>query len=371
MPALNEVLLDSLIDHQVNLQQYSNGVVRKIIAILNRVDPDLFAQLNMALTRLPAESFTVERLEELLTSVRALNASAYAEVGKALTQEMHALTVYEAGFQTALFQQAVPFPAALLLNTISAEQVFAAVMARPFQGRLLREWAASLEVGRMLRVRDAIRKGYIEGQTVSQMVQRVRGTRKRQYQDGIIEIDRRNAEAVVRTAVSHTSAMTRDRYYEANDDLIKMIEWNATLDSRTSQICRIRDGKHYTSKEPHKPIGHHLPWLGGPGKAHWQCRSISLPVTKSWEELNGSGIPEFSPSARESMDGLVPADTKYADWIRRQSAARQDEILGPTRGKLLRQGKLELDKFYNDKGDYLTLDQLRVREAAAFRKAGL
>ena len=202
MAAVNEVLLDSLIDHQVNLQQYSNGVVRKIIAILNRADPDLFAQLTMALERLPAESFTVERLEELLTSIRALNAAAYAQVGQALTQEMQALTVYEASFQTAAMKAAVPFPATLLVNTVSAEQVFAAVVARPFQGRLLREWAASLEAGKMQRIRDAIRIGYIQGQTVDQMVQRVRGTRKRQYEDGIIEIDRRNAEAVVRTAVA-------------------------------------------------------------------------------------------------------------------------------------------------------------------------
>jgi len=369
--AVNEVLLDSLIDHQVNLQQYSNGVVRKIIAILNRADPDLFAQLTMALERLPAESFTVERLEELLTSIRALNAAAYAQVGQALTQEMQALTVYEASFQTAAMKAAVPFPATLLVNTVSAEQVFAAVVARPFQGRLLREWAASLEAGKMQRIRDAIRIGYIQGQTVDQMVQRVRGTRKRQYEDGIIEIDRRNAEAVVRTAVAHTTAMTRDRFYEANSDLVKMVEWNATLDSRTSDICRIRDGKYYGVLEPHKPIGHTLPWLGGPGNAHWNCRSVSIPVTKSWEELNGSGIPDFKPSARESMDGLVPADTKYSDWILKQSAARQDQILGPTRGKLMREGKLTLDKFYNDKGDYLTLDELKQREASAFRKAGV
>ena len=37
----------------------------------------------------------------------------------------------------------------------------------------------------------------------------------------------------------------------------------------------------------------------------------------------------------------------------------------------MREGKLTLDKFYNDKGDYLTLDELKQREASAFRKAGV
>lgn len=57
----------------------------------------------------------------------------------------------------------------------------------------------------------------------------------------------------------------------------------------------------------------------------------------------------------------MPQSTTYAEWLGRQSAARQDEILGPERGKLLRQDKLKLDDFYNDKGVFLTLEQLRER----------
>ena len=71
------------------------------------------------------------------------------------------------------------------------------------------------------------------------------------------------------------------------------------------------------------------------------------------------------------MDGQVPASTNYGKWLTEQSAARQDEILGPNRGKLLRDGGLAPDQFYNDKGKFLTLDQLRARDAASFAKAGL
>lgn len=71
------------------------------------------------------------------------------------------------------------------------------------------------------------------------------------------------------------------------------------------------------------------------------------------------------------MDGQVPAETTYADWLKSQSAARQDEVLGPTRGRLLRQGDLPMDRMYDHKGRFLTLDQLRARDAAAFEKAGL
>lgn len=372
MPSVNEKLLDADIGHQVDLQQYANGVVQKMLALLNRTDADLFSQLTDALERMSPESFTVQRLEQLLASVRELNASVYRMLYDELDDELAQLALYEAGFQDALFRSVIPAQVVLQVGIakVSAEQVYSAAMSRPFQGRLLKEWASSIEAGRMARIRDAVRMGHVENESISEIVKRVRGTKAKGYSDGIIEIDRRHAEAVVRTAISHTAAFTRNRFMDANKDLIKAVVWTSTLDSRTSEPCRLRDGLKYTP-EGHKPIGHKVPWLSGPGQLHWNCRSTSVPVTKSWAELGGVDIGEFNPMTRAAMDGVVPAETTFADWIKKQSAARQDEVLGPTRGKLMRDGKLTLDRFYNERGRYLTLDELRRRDAAAFEKAGL
>jgi hypothetical protein len=152
--------------------------------------------------------------------------------------------------------------------------------------------------------------------------------------------------------------------------VIASVEWVSTLDARTSPMCRLRDGLQYTL-EGHKPIGHAVPWGAGPGALHWCCRSTSTPVTKSWKELTGVDVEEFSPATRASMDGEVPADMTYAEWLKKQSAARQDEILGATRGALFRRGGLELQGFYNNRGRYLSLQELRERDAAAFAKAGV
>jgi hypothetical protein len=370
--SVNAQLRDADISHQVDLQHYSNSVVRRMIATLNRADSDLFASLVSALEQMPPESFTVERLQQLLYSVRSLNAQAYAQVSGELATEMRDLVEYEAGFQHKLFTSVIPpqIVANVDIATVAVEQVYAAAMARPFQGRLLSEWASSIEADKMARIRDAVRMGYVQNETVSQIVQRLRGTRAKGYSDGIIEIDRRNAESVVRTAVSHTAGFTRNRFLKANSSLIKAVVWTSTLDSRTSPMCRIRDGLQYTP-EQHLPIGHKIPWGAGPGALHWCCRSTSVPITKSWADLGGNDIGEFNPVDRASMDGAVPANTTYAEWLGKQSAARQDEILGPTRGKLLRSGNLTLDRFYNEKGRALTLDELRARDASAFAKAGL
>lgn len=371
MATVNERLLDAAIGHAVDLQRYSNGAVRRMIARLNRVDAELFAELLGALERLPAEAFTVERLETLLFSVRALNRAAFDAVGRELTDELRDLVVYEAEFQLRSFDAAIPkeIVARVGIAPVVAEQVYAAAMARPFQGVLLRGVLSDLEATRARRIRETIANGYVSNKTTDQIVRELRGTRALKYEDGIFARSRREVEAVVRTAVSHTAAFTRDQFEQANAALIQSVRWVSTLDGRTSEQCRVRDGLEYTTAE-HKPIGHKVPWLAGPGRLHWSCRSASAPVAKSWREL-GLDVDEISPSTRASMDGQVPASMTYGEWLAKQGAARQDEILGPTRGKLLRQGGLKVEAFANDRGEWLTLEQLRERNAAAFRRTGV
>jgi hypothetical protein len=367
MDSANDALMDAAIDHQVALQRYSNGVVRRLMAILNRSDARLFAELQAALDRLDPASFTVERLEAMLGAVRALNAQAYAQVGAELRQELRDFVAYEASYQQQVLASVLPLH--VHVAAVPVEVVYAAALARPFQGMLLAGVLGDLEAGKAKQIRQAIALGFTEGRTTAQIVRELRGTRAKGYSDGIIEISRRNAEAVVRTAIGHTAGFVRDRFFEGNAELIRAIAWTATLDSRTSETCRVRDGKRYTA-EGHRPIGHSLPWLAGPGRAHWNCRSTGVPVLKSYREL-GIPIEDFTPAQRASLDGQVPAATTYGQWLARQSAARQDDVLGPTRGKLFRAGGLPLERFYNDKGRYLTLEQLRERDAAAFRRAGV
>jgi len=85
-----------------------------------------------------------------------------------------------------------------------------------------------LEAAAFARVRDAIRQGFVEGQTTDQIVRRIRGTRANQYRDGILEISRRSAESVVRTAINHTANVARQELYKANDDLIDSWRFVAT-----------------------------------------------------------------------------------------------------------------------------------------------
>jgi len=284
-----------------------------------------------------------------------------------LTDELRRFVEYELAYQQNALTAAVPIRVSFA--SISLDQVYSAAMNRPFQGVLLRGVWADLGEQRMQTIRRTIAQGFVESKTTDQIIRELRGTRAKGYADGLVNKSRRDVQAVVRTALGHYAGVTRDRVFAANSDLIKAVQWSATLDTRTSSICRLRDGLQYTPEE-HKPIGHGVPWLGGPGRAHWNCRSASVPVLKSWREL-GIDMDEVPGGTRASMDGQVPASMDYATWLGQQSAARQDEVLGPTRGRLFREGGLSLSDMYTQNGRFLNLSELRQRDAEAFRRAGL
>ncbi|EHE7813410.1 hypothetical protein FYW07_004817, partial [Enterobacter hormaechei] len=136
-----------------------------------------------------------------------------------------------------------------------------------------------------------------------------------------------------------------------------------TLDTHTSSWCIIRDRKLYTLDG--KPLGHEIPYLRGPGKIHFCCRSCEILITKSWEELQiASG--ELSSATRASMSGQIPAGLSFSEWLVRQPYARMEQVLGVTRAQMLRDGKITVPEMFNDAGEFLTLDELRRVDASAF-----
>jgi hypothetical protein len=305
----------------------------------------------------------------MLTSVNSLHRQAYAAVDRELSEQLKEFVAYETAYQSQMLVAHVPVQVSVA--AVSASAAYSAAMARPFQGVLLRNVWQDMEASKMKLVRQAIAQGFVESKTTSQIISEIRGTRAKGYSDAIIQVTRRDAEAVVRTALGHTAGMVQDMTAEANADLIKAVKWSSTLDMRTSAPCRLRDGKLY-DPTTHKPVGHSFPWLGGPGRLHWRCRSAQVIVLKSFREM-GIDAPEVVVADRQraSLDGQVPESTTYAEWLKKQSAARQDEILGQTRARLLREGGLPMERLYSQKGEFLNLVELRERDARAFAKAGL
>lgn len=354
--AVNDDLLDRSIAHQIGLQRLSNGVVRQIIKLLNRVDDDIVRQILKYDPTAVSGSFAQKRLGKLLEAIWAINKEAYAVLAKEIDGELRGLAAYEAGFQRKMILSALAVEIDIVQP--SASQLFAAVRARPFQGRFLREWYSGLEQAAQIRIRDAIRIGFVEGESIEAMARRIRGTRAQQYRDGILEINRRAAQMVVRTAVNHTANVARQELYRSNPKVVKKWQFCAVLDGRTTLTCASLDQKVFeVGKGPQPP-------------RHPNCRSTSVPVTASWRDM-GFDFDELPPSSRASMNGQVAGGTTYGEWLRKQPVSVQDDVLGITKARLFRKGDLPIDRFVDRAGNELTLDELRRREAAAFEKAGL
>lgn len=101
-----------------------------------------------------------------------------------------------------------------------------------------------------------------------------------------------------------------------------------------------------------------MPYLQGPGKIHFCCRSTETLILKSWREL-GIDIGEMDEGTRASMDGQVPGKTSYLEWLARQPAQRQDQVLGAERGRLFRAGEINLADMFTDKGEWISLERLK------------
>jgi SPP1 gp7 family putative phage head morphogenesis protein len=351
---VNEKLQNDVIKHAIYTLRLSGGISNRIIALLNRVDDDLTTKI---LKRAPTSGeWTTKRLNALLEEIREINTSLYNATGDTLQQELIDLSQYEADFMAKRLSAALPIE--MSITQPSAAVLRAAALSRPFQGRLLREWVSDLSEARFKQLRDAIRIGVVEGESIDQIVRRIRGTKALNYRDGILETGRRQAEALVRTAVNHTVSAARNELYSQNTDILKGEKWVSTLDGRTTPICQARDGIIYQiGKGPRPP-------------AHIGCRSTMTPIVKSWKEI-GINLNEAPPGTRASMSGQVPASLTFNNWLKDQPDSMQDEILGKTKGKLFRDGGLSVDRFVDNRGNTLTLAQLRIKESEAFARAGV
>lgn len=348
-------LLDHTIRHAVDLTQYSNGVLARMIRILNLTDADLIGQLHAALADEDPETFKVQRLEGLLASVRDLNHQAYAAFYGGLQTELKAYVGYEGQFQYDLYKSLVPV--SFKIAEVVPEQVYAAAMSQPMQGRLLKDWSNGLRDSRMRRIKDTIAIGFTQGQTTADIVRALRGTKGAGYADGLLNTDRHNIDSIVRTAISHTAQTTRNRFYDENASILGDLIWVSTLDGRTSEDCRARDQRRYT--QAHKPVEHEVPWLAGPGRLHFSCRSTSIALLRGQTSLTGT---------RSSADGYVNANLSYDDWLKQQPASVQDDVLGKAKGERYRKDGMSAGAFQNDKGQSITLKEMQARDERAFRQ---
>lgn len=354
MPTVNEEIQDRTIRHMVYLERYKASEVRKIVKELNTVIlPDIEAKIAARLEKITQRGTdlgvtTTARLNQLEKELRKLADDLSKGLKDINLVDFNDLTEAELIWQAETIKKSLKFNLETVLP--AAPAVARIIKKTSFAGLTLDQWYDSLSRSTQKNVMIAVNRGIVEGETTEQIVRRIKGTKKLGYTDGVWETTRAQASTITRSVINHVSTQSRLEFFKDNEDIIAGLKWISTLDSRTSATCASLDGKVFPIDEgPRPPV-------------HPNCRSTMTAVLKDID------LPE---GTRSSEIGPVPESTTYGEWLKRQAAATQDEILGPTRAQLFRKGNLPVERFVGSDLKPLNLKQLRKIENDAFKKAGI
>lgn len=331
-------LLTSLISHQIWLQRTASGEVKDLAPFLQEMRDEIKRQVLL----FGDDGRSTARLNKLLRDLEEALAGLTDDWQTKLTEDLKELAAYEAEWNVKTLTANVNAE----FVTPTAEQVWAAAEFQPLAlndkpvdfTKLMGGWGET-EVSRLV---TGVKMGFVQGQTTRQIVKDVVGT------GGLADISERNASTVIRTALSHVSNEARNETYRQNDDIIEKYEIVATLDSRTSTICRSLDGQEYEiGKGPRPPF-------------HPNCRTTTAPVISSEFDFLDKGAKRAAKGAEGGTQ--VRADTTYYEFLKQQPAWFQDQALGPVRGNIFRNSGISPEEFrvisVDGFGNPLTLKQM-------------
>jgi hypothetical protein len=367
MASANDEILDIMTTRALDLQRLAAGQSRDVVRFLNDLEGDIVAQLaRIDPTGIGSISRRASRLSKLLEQVRATITGSFRTEGVRLANELREIADMEAKFAAAAINQGAGVQ--LITTELTRGQLTAITGNLLVQGSPVSE-LLSRQAGDVLqRFTDNMRLGIAQGETNGELIRRIRGGKQNgAVVEGFMKISRAHAETLVRSATQAVSQASRQAVYNDNADIIKAEQWVSTIDLRTTVLCSVRDGLTYTVGD-HEPIGHSLPWGGGPGNLHYGCRSTSTPVLKTFREL-GLDIDEVPASTRASLDGQIPQDTSFESWLSRRTVAEQDANLGVGRAKLWRDGDISFRDLMDANGRELSLEELRTITNTAQNKA--
>ena len=178
----------------------------------------------------------------------------------------------------------------------------------------------------------AVRSGVFAGESLDQITRRLVGrldfadlgplsVKQLALAGGeLTKLANNQISTIVRTSVNQVTNQASQAVYAANKKVAPKYEYVATLDSRTSPICRRLDGQIFEyNKGPTPP-------------QHFNCRSTTVPVVdfdglqKKYPSLEKP--PATKLDTRPSITGRVPQGTTYGNWLLNQDRKLQVKTLG-------------------------------------------
>jgi SPP1 gp7 family putative phage head morphogenesis protein len=391
---------EALFRNAIDLNRFSNSVARRVINAYNDIIIDAVNQLR-TIDELAAP-VKAARLRGILAQLKDSLGTWAGDSTELTALELQGIAQLQSEFVSEELRKALPAGARNIVNTVEispqfaqsvvttdptqlnvvalSDDLFAAVQGAPQtfsltaaqgatitlpNGEVVSKAFRGIAVDQAERFSQVVRQGLLTGEPTPAIAKRLIGSLQfGERAKTVREIAAAGGQAtaiadnqivaLVRTSINQVANTASQQVYEANQDITKKYRYVATLDTRTSAICRALDGKVFEyGKGPTPP-------------QHFNCRSTTVPVI-DYKEL---GFDPPPPGRRAAQGGQVPANTSYGKWLSEQDLATKAKALGASKvayfNKLSNKYGPEaaIAKLVRDDGSELTLDQLRARYGA-------
>ncbi len=405
-----EDLPEGLFRNAIDLNRFSNGTSKKLINSYNRIILKAVAELKRieAMPSAKRPKVRAARLRALLAQTKSsLNTWSVKSVNE-LAKDLEGIAQIQSDFATQQISKALSPSAKQLLSVNSVEVTpsfaKAVVNADPLdistnvlsqslddavrgatgnfkltatQGSQIRMPGGEsiTKLFRGLAEKNAelfatnVQDGLLTGETTQQIARRLVGNldfgqkamsaRQLAMAGGeSTKMANHQIMAITRTSINQVANKASQEVYKSNSDLTSKYRYVATLDSRTSPICRELDGKEFIYGKGPEPA------------QHFNCRSTTVAVIDydKIQEKHPNVKPPSKPlGKRAAAGGSVPSNTTYGKWLQKQPASVKAKTLGKEKAKYFdrlskKYGPDEaMKKFVRDDGSEVSLKTFKAR----------
>jgi SPP1 gp7 family putative phage head morphogenesis protein len=382
VPNANQQLLDSAIYQGLGLERVNAGMAQKINQLLVDAQEQITAKVQSG----KLTDWQAKKAQQFLDWSNKVIANTYDKIDNQTQEHLDGIKRAEIQKQINSVNSAVGVE---ISPAMSENQLKSIAQADELlvNGAVMKDWWGKQAGNLQHQLLTTVQGGLVQGKSTQDIAKDIKAFMPTADDLSAKQVTAQ-ANALARTAAATVQSEAQKKYYEQNDDIIKGIRWVSTLDSRTTPMCMALDGKtwKYGPKTEMEPVGHDVDFPGYP-PIHWNCRSTTVPVLKSWQELSKKELPhlkektvedafheslleqgfteeqaaDIEMNQRASVDGQVPESMTYEEWLKKQPELTQKQILGPNKWQLWNDGKVDLVDMINKE----TLEPLTVDELVA------
>mgnify|MGYP001134397600 CR=1 FL=1 len=256
MPGLRDNLLGEFYRHQIDLDKIARGNGEVLRGLLWDLRDELAAEI------VQHPDLTQKNLRQrqqaqvaLFAQIDGILGGSRSQISQTAAELLEKTAQWENNWGMGVYRDMGILGG---IPILTPEQLKAVASNALVEGAPSSEWWGRQNDKVRVQFADEIRKGVLSGETLDQLVARIRGksTGKRssyrlkdgsirfkpEFTGGIMELNTRQAEALAHTSAMQVAADTRRTLY-AGSSIVEGVTQISTLDGRTTEVCIRRHNK--------------------------------------------------------------------------------------------------------------------------------